>query len=153
MAKLRHIDIQCRLGRHTLFTDKVLQKTFALLTNLRNRVGSQPLSRIDRLTLSWICVCLISNIVFSEMPVISAISAVRFHSCLAVLSALISSSFGLFLPIFLVGRYTLFLSNTFSRCSGSEMWELISAVYTSFASAMKASFLKRSSLVVKRCLS
>lgn len=146
MTELGYINIQCRLGRHTLFTDKVLQEIFALLTILRNRLGSQPLPRIDRLAFSWISVCLISNIVSSEMPVISAISAVRFHSCLVALSALISSSFGLFLPIFLVGRYTLFLSNTFSRCLESEMWELISAVYTSFASAMKASFLKRSSL-------
>lgn len=114
MTELCHIDIQCRLGRHTLFTDKVLQKTFALLTILRNRLGSQPLPRIDRLACSWISVCLISNIVFSEMPVISAISAILFHSCLAALSALISSSFGLFLPIFLVGSYMPFLSKTFS---------------------------------------
>jgi len=43
-------------------------------------------------------------------------------------STSISAALGLFLPIFFVGRYTLFLSNTFSRCSGSEMWELISSV-------------------------
>ena len=116
------------LGGISFSRIRFCRKSFALLTILRNRLGSQPLSRIDWLTFSWICVCLTSNIVSSEMPVISAISAVRFHSCLAALSALISSSFGLFLPIFLVGRYTPFLSKTFSCCSGSAIWRLIWAV-------------------------
>ena len=54
--------------------------------------------------LSCISVCLTSKIFASEIPDNNAISAVLFHSCLAALSALISSALGLFLPIFLVGR-------------------------------------------------
>ena len=104
------------------------RNSFALPTIPRNRFGSQPFSRMDWLALSWISVCLISNILASSMPDTRAKSAVLFHSCLAVLSASISAALGLFLPIFFVGRYTLFLSNTFSRCSESEMWELISSV-------------------------
>ena len=97
------------------------RKSFALPTILRNISGSQPLFRMESLALSCISVCLISIIFASAIPVTRAISAVLFHSCLASLSALISASFGLFLPIFLVGRYTLLLSNTFRCCSGSEI--------------------------------
>ena len=48
---------------------------------------------------------MISSILASSIPDMSAISAVLFHSCLAALSASISAALGLFLPIFLVGRY------------------------------------------------
>lgn len=129
------------------------RKSFALLTILRNRLGSQPLLLIDWLAFSCISVRLTSKIFASEIPDNNAMSAVLFHSCLAALSALISSSLGLFLPIFLVGRYTLFLSNTFKCCSGSEIWRLISSVYTSFISRRKGSPLKSVSLVVNRWLS
>ena len=95
--------------------------SFALFTIRRNRLGSQPLLRIELLTLSCISVCLISSILASSIPDTSAMSAVLFHSCLVALSAAISSALGLFLPIFFVGRYTLFLSNTFNCCSGSEI--------------------------------
>ena len=59
---------------------------------------------IDWLAFSCISVCLTSKIFASEIPDNNAISAVLFHSCLAVLSASISAALGLFLPIFLVGR-------------------------------------------------
>ena len=42
---------------------------------------------------------------FSSIPDMRAISAILFHSCLAVLSALIPSSLRLYLPIFFVSRY------------------------------------------------
>ena len=45
-----------------------------------------------------------TNEIFYDIPDMSAISAVLFHSCLAALSASISAALGLFLPIFLVGR-------------------------------------------------
>ena len=79
-------------------------ESFAFATIPRNRLGSQPLLLIDWLAFSCISVCLTSKIFASEIPDNNAISAVLFHSCLAVLSASISAALGLFLPIFLVGR-------------------------------------------------
>ena len=109
--ELRHIDIQCRLWRHTLFTGKVLQKFLRPAHDTAKQVG-KPTAVTDRpADVSWICVCLISNIVSSEMPVISAISAVLFHSCLVALSALISFSFGLFLPFFCGQIYAVFVKD------------------------------------------
>ena len=87
--------------------------SFALFTIRRNRFGSQPSLLMDWLTLSCISVCLISSILASSIPDTSAMSAA------------ISSALGLFLPIFFVGRYTLFLSNTFRCCSGFSIWRLI----------------------------
>ena len=39
MTELCHIDIQCRLGRHTLFTDKVLQKILCPAHDTAEQVG------------------------------------------------------------------------------------------------------------------
>ena len=47
---------------------------------------------------------------------------IREHKKVLYTDLLIS---GLLLPIFLVGRYTPFLSKTFSCCCGSAIWRLI----------------------------
>src|SRR5699024_5476574 len=91
---------------------KFCRKSLALFTLLRNRPGSQPLLLIDWLAFSCISVCLTSILFDSEIPDNNAMSAVLFYSCLAALSALISSSLGLFLSFFFAGGFVLFLVTT-----------------------------------------
>ena len=76
----------------------------AVYTTLLTSGKLNGLLLIDWLAFLCISVCLTSKIFASEIPDNNAISAVLFHSCLAVLSASISAALGLFLPIFLVGR-------------------------------------------------
>ena len=92
------------LGGNAVCRIKFCKNSFALLTILRNRLGSHPFVLMDWLAFWCISSFLISSIFVSSIPDMSAISAVLFHSCLAALSASISAAFGLFLPIFLVGR-------------------------------------------------
>ena len=92
------------LGGISFSRIRFCRKSFAFATIPRNRLGSHPLLLIEWLAFSCISVCLTSKIFASEIPDNNAISAVLFHSCLAVLSASISAALGLFLPIFLVGR-------------------------------------------------
>ncbi|EDM50217.1 hypothetical protein EUBVEN_02869 [Eubacterium ventriosum ATCC 27560] len=92
------------LGGISFSRIRFCRKSFAFATIPRNRLGSQPLLLMDWLAFSCISVCLTSKIFASEIPDNNAISAVLFHSCLAVLSASISAALGLFLPIFFVGR-------------------------------------------------
>ena len=93
-----------RLGGSAVCLIKFCKNSFALPTMLRNRLGNQPFALMDWLAFPWISVCFISKILVFPIPDMSAISDVLFHSCLAVLSASISAAFGLFLPIFFVGR-------------------------------------------------
>src|SRR5699024_2885410 len=104
------------------------RKSFALFTILRNRLGSQPLLLIDWLVFSCISVRLTSKIFASEIPDNNAISAVLFHSCLAALSSLISSSLGLFyFSLFVIAlRFPYFvLQRRYFLCSPYTLSSLV----------------------------
>ena len=125
------------------------KKFFAPRIICRNISGSQPYVLIDCNVSSVIFSCLIFKISSSGTPSTNATSTVRFHSCLAALSAFISSAFGLFFPIFFVARYTPPCWNTDSFSDSSFTYRLIVSVNNSLTSLVNALFLNHSSFFVK----
>ena len=57
MTELGYVNIQCGLGRHILFPDKVLQKILCLAHNTAEQVG-KPTAVTDRLADFFVDLCL-----------------------------------------------------------------------------------------------
>lgn len=87
-----------------IFRTYSVRKRIATVRIIHSSPGCFPFSSTESATLSAISLFLISITVSSAIPSARATSTVRFHSCLAALSARISAAFGLFFPIFFVSN-------------------------------------------------